>query len=94
MGSGWALTAPYGTERANMTLSYSCGYLPGGTPGRHGPGGSYDQPWRQYRVLWPGPSAYSAMDMSRDGNSFFVAYERGAKSAYEEIHLTQVMLYV
>ena len=45
-------------------------------------------------VLWPGPSAYSAMDMSRDGNSFFVAYERGAKSAYEEIHLTQVMLYV
>ena len=28
------------------------------------------------------------------GNSFFVAYERGAKSAYEEIHLTQVMLYV
>ena len=77
-----------------MTLSYSCGYLPGGTPGRHGPGGSYDQPWRQYRVLWPGPSAYSAMDMSRDGNSFFVAYERGAKSAYEEIHLTQVMLYV
>ena len=36
----------------------------------------------------------TAMDMSRDGNSFFVAYERGAKSAYEEIHLTQVMLYV
>ena len=36
----------------------------------------------------------TAMDMSRDGNSFFVAYERGVKSAYEEIHLTQVMLYV
>merc|ERR1712056_165212 len=72
----FALTAPFGTQRANMTLSYSCGYSP--------------QVWKQDRVLWSGPAAYSSMDTSRDGNTFFVLYERGVDSAYEQVHLSQI----
>jgi hypothetical protein len=79
----WALTAPYGTKRANMTLSYSCGYYPGGTPP--------DLSWQQDRVLWAGPSGYSSMDTSRDGLTYFVLYERGEKGPYETLHLTQVL---
>jgi hypothetical protein len=75
--SCFVLTAPYGTARANMTLSYSCGYHP--------------TKWAQDRVLWAGPAAYSAMDASRDGNSFFVAYERGIEGPYEEIRFTQIL---
>jgi hypothetical protein len=73
----FALTAPFGTARANMTLSYSCGYAP--------------KVWKHDRVLWSGPSAYSSMDTSRDGDSFFALYERGVKSPYEEIHLSQIL---
>ena len=73
----FALTAPYGNTRANLTLSYSCGYSP--------------KVWKHDRVLWSGPSAYSAMDTSRDGSTFFVLYERGVKSAYEEIRLEQIV---
>ena len=77
-GFCFVLTAPYGMGRANMTLSYSCGYSPGN--------------WTHDSVLWAGPSAYSAMDTSRDGSTTFVAYERGTKLASEEIHLTQVLV--
>jgi hypothetical protein len=31
------------------------------------------------------------MDTSRDGNTIFVAYERGVKGAYEEIRFTQIL---
>lgn len=104
----WALTAPFGTKRANMTLSYSCGYYPGGDNRTH-------PSWSQDRVLWAGPAGYSSMDSkrtsnfpllgiarpvserllvitaSRDGNTYFMLYERGEKSAYETLHLTQVL---
>jgi hypothetical protein len=73
----FTLAAPYGTERANMTLSYSCGYHPA--------------KWSHDRVLWAGPAAYSAMESSRDGNTIFVAYERGLKSSYEQIRFTQIL---
>ena len=59
-----------------MTLSYSCGYAP--------------KIWKQDRVLWGGPSAYSSMDTSRDGNTLFVLYERGVQYPDEQIHLSQV----
>ena len=70
------LSAPYGKGRANMTLSHTCGDVPGA--------------WVHDRVLWQGPAAYSAMDTSLDGSTLFVAYERGTKSPYEEIHLNVV----
>lgn len=70
------LSAPYGKGRANMTLSHTCGDVPG--------------TWVHDRVLWQGPAAYSAMDTSLDGSTLFVAYERGTKSPYEEIHLNVV----
>merc|ERR1712139_1283 len=72
----FALTAPFGSARANMTLSYSCGYVP-----------TY---WKHDRVLWRGPAAYSSMDTSRDGSTFFALYERGTSNPYEEIHLNQI----
>ena len=74
----FVLTAPYGHARANMTLSYSCGATPG--VGR----------WAQDRVLWPGPAAYSSLEPSSDGETFFVAYERGSKGPYETVQFTQI----
>jgi hypothetical protein len=73
----FALTAPFGNARDNMTLSYSCGYSP--------------KIWKHDRVLYSGPSAYSAMDTSRDGDTLFALYERGVKGPYEEIHLAQIL---
>ena len=70
------LTAPFGTERANMTLSSSCGREP--------------SIWVHERTLWSGPAAYSAMDIALDQTSIYIAYERGKRSPYETIHLTQV----
>jgi len=74
----FVLTAPYGSMRANMTLSYSCGTKP--------------KEWTHDRVLWDGPSAYSSLVPSRDNKTFFVAYERGTHSPYETIHLTQIQV--
>jgi hypothetical protein len=73
----FALTAPFGSARANMTLSYSCGYSP--------------KVWKHDRVLWSGPAGYSSMDTSRDGDTLFSLYERGVESPYEEIHLSQIL---
>jgi len=73
------LSAPYGTTRANMTLSQSCGT-------------TAPSVWTQNQVLWAGPSAYSAMSASVNGESLWVAYERGSRSSYETIHLTEVAI--
>ena len=59
-----------------MTLSSSCGHEPA--------------IWLHERTLWGGPSAYSAMDVARDGTSVYIAYERGTRSPYETIHMTQI----
>ena len=75
-GSCFVLAAPFGAGRANMTISHSCGDTP--------------SKWVHDQVLWPGPSAYSAMDVSMDGGSIYVMYERGQKGPYEEIHFTEI----
>ena len=55
-------------------------------------GTAQDKPngWKPLRVLYSGPSAYSAIAVPRDGLSVLVMYERGVKGPCEQLHLTSI----
>lgn len=65
-----------------MTLTYACG---------NDPKEWQAYGYKTYKKLWTGPAGYSSMVSSRDGNTFFILYERGEKKYDETLRLTQVL---